>query len=188
MKNVIFIVVLFIVAKSIQSQNKLEVGASFSLVKFSNTNAAIIGDRYLFQVPSLNATYQITERFSLGLEWSFNTIKSLGFISNSVKYNSYGGYLRYNFKSESDFLNPYAILGSTIVKSENYAIPTLNFGVGNTYWITDKIGVNSQIVYKFSALRFQSIRPHFQFSGGIVYRFDFNIFSAPRKRLWEVNH
>lgn len=188
MKNVMILLLLYTGVKSIQSQNKLAIGASVSLVKFSNSNAAIIGDRYLFQVPSLTATYQITNRFSLGLDWSFNTIKSLGFISNSVNYNSYGGYFRYNFKHTSYLLNPYVLLGSTFVKSQNYAIPTLNFGIGNTYWLTDKIGINSQISYKFSALRFRSMRPHFQFSGGVVYRFNFTLFPSKRKRLWEFIH
>ena len=188
MKNVIIVTVLFLCLKQGYSQGKLEIGASLSLVKFSNSNATIIGDRYLFQVPSLNATYEFSERLSLGLEWTFNTIKDIGLIKNSVAYNSYGGHIRYKLKSKWRILNPYILIGGTFVKSENYTIPTLNFGVGNTYWITDNIGVNSQFVYKFSENRFQSIRPHFQFTTGIVYRFDFNIFSIGRNRLWEMNH
>ncbi len=186
MKNVICLFLFFLLHVNLQSQNKLEVGASVSLVKFSAKNAAIIGDKHLFQVPSLHAAYQITDRFSLGLEWSFNTINSLGFISNSVKYNSFGGHIRYNLQNKYSFLNPYVLLGSTFVKSKKYAIPTLNFGLGNTYWISDKIGINSQVSYKFSALKFRSMRPHFQFTTGIVYRFDFNLFGFGRKRIWEV--
>ncbi|WP_298781292.1 outer membrane beta-barrel protein [uncultured Polaribacter sp.] len=171
MKNIKIFLVVFLIAKSVQSQNSLEVGVSASVVRFSDDNAAFIGDKYIFQVPMLNVAYKFNSKFSLNAELAFNTIDDIGIMSNSVKYTSYGGALRYHFYDSSK-LNTYALIGGTMVQSEFKNTPTLNFGIGNSYWLSDRLGINAQAIYKFSEDRFESMRPHFQFTLGLVYSFD----------------
>ena len=48
------------------------------------------------------------------------------------------------------------------------------------------IGVNTQVIYKFSEKRFRSMKSHFNFTLGVVYNFNFSLFN--RKRIWEVKH
>jgi hypothetical protein len=80
----------------VHSQNNFEVGISTSLIKFSDKSATIIGDRYLFQVPKLNLAYQFNKKFSVVAGFAFSAIDHIGFISNSIDYNSFGGSIRYH--------------------------------------------------------------------------------------------
>lgn len=191
MKNVmvfmVFVMFCFITNQS-QAQDGWEVGASASLIKFNKNNASYIGDKHIFNTPRLNLTYNFKNNFAIDTEVSFNTINNIGIIKNAVKYNSIGASLRYHFKKKCNSLNPYVFIGGTLVKSERKRTPTLNFGLGNTHWITDRIGVNTQAIYKFSEKRFESMRSHFQFTVGVVYSFNFNFSFLNRKRLWEVEH
>lgn len=171
MKNVISLFVLFLIGINVQSQNNLEVGLSSSIIKFSDKSAAIIGDKHLFQTPTLNIAYKFNDTFSVNAEVSFSMIKSIGVISNSINYNSYGLSVRYHLGSFNRF-KPYAFVGGTMVKAELKRTPTLNFGIGNSYWLTDRLAISTQIAYKFSENRFESMKSHFQFSGGIIYSFD----------------
>ncbi len=171
MKNVISLFVLFLISINVQSQNNLEVGVSSSIIKFSNKSAAIIGDRHLFQAPTLNVSYQLNSKFSVNAEVAFSTIKDVGVISNSINYSSYGASVRYHLDYFNKF-KPYAFIGGTMVKAELKRTPTLNFGIGNSYWLTERLAINTQIAYKFSEKRFESMQSHFQFSAGIIYSFD----------------
>ena len=186
MKFVIFLSISLGVIINIQSQNNLELGLSTSVVRFSDKNATFIGDKHLFQVPMIHANYLINSKLSVGVELSFNSLNNIGIMKNSVKYNSFGGSVKYSFKEVSSSLKPYLFLGGTFVKSERNRTPTLNLGAGNTYWLTDRIGVNTQLMYKFSEKRFSSMRSHFNFTLGVVYNFNFSLFN--RKRIWEVKH
>jgi hypothetical protein len=171
MKSLNFYLIVFLVTMNIQSQNNFEVGISGSVVRFSEENAAFIGDRHLFQIPMINVAYKLNKKFSLNAEVAFNTINDIGIMANSVKYTSYGGAIRYYFNNSSR-LNTYALIGATLVQSELKNTPTLNLGIGNSYWISDRFGINAQVIYKFSDSSFESMRSHFQFTFGILYNFD----------------
>lgn len=186
MRIVIFLYVVMGVIINVQSQNNFELGLSTSVVRFSDKNAAFIGDKHMFQIPMVHANYLINKKLSVGVELSFNTINNIGIMKNTVKYNSFGGSIRYHFRDVSSIFEPYVFLGGTMVKSERKRTPTLNFGIGNTYWITNKLGVNTQVIYKFSEKRFRSMKSHFNFTLGVVYNFNFSLFN--RKRIWEVKH
>lgn len=166
----IFLVV-FIVVKNMQSQNNFEIGLSTSVVKFSDKGASVIGDKHLFLSPVLGLTYNINKQFSLNVEVAFTSIKDIGIMSNSVNYNSYGLSGSYHLDYFNKF-KPYVFIGGSFVKTEVKRTPTLNFGLGNSYWLSEKFGINTQVVYKFSEKRFESMQSHFQFTLGVVYNFD----------------
>ena len=74
-----------------------------------------------------------------------------------------------------DYFNkfkPYIFLGGSFVKAESKRTPTLNFGLGNSYWISERFGLKTQVIYKFSEKRFESMQSHFQFTLGVVYSFN----------------
>ena len=185
MKNIMIFVMFVLAIKNVQSQNKLELGISSSIIKFSDKAASVIGDRYLFQVPTLSANYRYNNSFSFGLEIAFNLVNDIGLISNSINYNSYGGFVQYHL-NESNKIKPYIFLGGTMVKAQLKRTPTLNFGVGNSYWLTDNFAINTQVGYKFSEKRFESMQSHFQFTAGVLYSFDVGSLFR-RKSICKVN-
>ena len=192
MKNVIVFMVfgvIFTTSKNLaQNKNKWEVGLSSAIIKFNNKNASFIGDKHIFHIPRLNLTYNFKNNFSFDAEVGFNTINNIGLIKNTVKYNSFGGSVRYHFKKQLGILEPYTFIGGTFVKSERKRTPTLNFGIGNTFWLSNRVGLNTQVIYKFSEKRFESMRSHLQFTFGVIYSPNFNISLFRRKRIWQVKH
>jgi hypothetical protein len=156
----------------VQEQNsQWQFGIGFGIAKFSDEDVSFIGDRNLFQIPRLNLTIPISDKLSVDGAMSFNTF-DVGFISNSAKYFSMDGSLRYNFKDLIDKFEPYLFVGGSLVDSERKMTPTMNIGAGATYWVTDGIGLNAQVYYKHSLEIYQSMRSHIQLTGSIVFAFD----------------
>lgn len=168
---VVFMLLYVSLFAQIQEQNKWEVGVGMGIVKFSDENAAFIGDKHLVQIPRLNLTVPISESLTVDGAISFNTF-GVGFIENSVKYFSMDASLRYNFRNLSETIVPYVFAGASLVDSELKMTPTFNFGTGATYWITKNFGINSQLYYKYSLESFESMRSHIQITGGLVFSFD----------------
>lgn len=171
MKNVMIFLVIFIVVKNVQSQNNFDVALSTSIIRFSDNSARIIGDKHVFLAPVFDLTYNINKQFSLNAEVGFTTINDIGIMRNSISYNSFGLSGRYHLGYFNKF-KPYVFVGGSFVKAEAKRTPTLNFGIGNSYWLSESLGINTQIMYKFSENRFESMQSHFQFKLGVVYNFD----------------
>ncbi len=178
-KKITFIVIITL-CSSLFAQSKhqeWQIGISASAVKFSDEDVAFIGDQYLFQIPRLNLTMPIGHNMSLDGAMSFNTI-DIGFIENSANYFSMDASLRYHFDVTDNFY-PYVFVGTSITDSSFKITPTFNVGAGLTYWVSEKLGINTQIYYKHSLESFESMRSHIQGSLGLVYSFKINsIFSG----------
>ncbi|TYP99863.1 outer membrane protein with beta-barrel domain [Tenacibaculum adriaticum] len=169
-KKILFVIV-FAFCSSLVAQtknNKWQIGVGASIVKFGEEDAAFIGDQYLFQVPRLNLTAPITENISIDGALSFNTF-DIGFITNSAKYFSMDGSVRYRFTNVSESFYPYVFAGGSLVDSERKMTPTLNFGAGATYWFSEGLGINSQLYYKYSLESYESMRSHIQVTIGLVF-------------------
>ncbi|WP_299833985.1 outer membrane beta-barrel protein [uncultured Tenacibaculum sp.] len=177
MRKLFFFVTVFAVAnilaqtESSKRERKWQIGIGTAVVKFSNEDAAFIGDKNMIQIPRLNLTMPIGNNLSLDGAMSFNSF-GVGFIDNSVKYFSLDGSVRYNFNNLSEDFVPYVFAGGSLVDSERKMTPTLNIGAGLTYWISKSFGLNTQVYYKHSLEMFESMRSHIQITGGIVYSFD----------------
>lgn len=154
-----------------EQSSQWQFGIGFGIAKFSDEDAGYIGDKNLFQIPRLNLTIPISDKLSVDGAMSFNTF-DVGFISNSAKYFSMDGSLRYNFKDLIDKFEPYIFVGGSLVDSERKMTPTMNIGAGATYWVTDGIGLNAQMYYKHSLEIYESMRSHIQLTGSIVFAFD----------------
>ncbi len=175
--KILFIAIFTCLTTSVFSQNlndSWQIGIGFGITKFSESDAAFIGDQHLFQVPTLSLTMPIGDRFSLDGAMSFNTIDDVGFISNSVKYFSMDASFRYNFDAVLDKLAPYVFIGGSLVDSERKMTPTLNIGAGGIYWVSDKVGINPQLYYKHSFEGYESMRSHIQGTLGIVFKLNWN--------------
>jgi hypothetical protein len=76
---------------------------------------------------------------------------------------------------------PYVFIGRSLIKASTL-IPTTNFGIGNTYWFSDKDGFNFQVMHKDSQVKFASQKFHFMSSVGFVYSFGLR---SRQPRVWE---
>lgn len=106
-------------------------------------------------------------------------------MSNSIEYSSYGASGTCLFNYYNNF-EPYFLLGGTFVKTDTKRTPTLNFGLGNTYWLTERLGIQAEMIYKFSEKRFESMQSHFQFKLGFVFNFYVGQFFR-RKSVCKIN-
>ncbi|MGG8495880.1 hypothetical protein ACQY1Q_05655 [Tenacibaculum sp. TC6] len=177
MRATFFIAVFCLVSSSIISQNLNEswqIGIGGAITKFNESDAAYIGDQYLFQIPRFNLTMPIGERLALDGAISFNTLDNAGFIKNSAKYFSLDGSLRYNFDAIIDNFSPYVFVGGSVVDSERKMTPTFNIGAGGIYWVSNRIGINPQVYYKHSLDSFESMRSHIQGTLSLIIKLDWN--------------
>lgn len=160
-----------ILTHSQTKNNDWQIGVGGALTVFSKSDASFIGDRAMVQIPRLNLTMPINNNFSVDGALSFNTVDL--FVTNSVKYFSMDGSLRYSFNNVLQNFYPYVFAGGSLVDSERKMTPTLNLGAGATYWISDSIGLNTQLYYKHSFEGYQSMRSHIQVTGGFVFVLNF---------------
>lgn len=177
MKNRILLITVLCFSVNLFSQNlndSWQIGIGMGVTKFSESDAAFIGDAYLFQTPVVNLTMPIGERLSINGAMSFNTINDIGIISNSANYFSMDGSLRYNFNAVFEKFAPYVFAGGSIVDSERKMTPTINIGAGGIYWLNDKIGINPQAYYKHSFESYESMRSHIQGTLSVVFKLDWN--------------
>lgn len=175
--KILFIAIFTCLTTSVFSQNlndSWQIGVGFGITKFSESDAAFIGDQYLFQVPTVSLTMPIGDRFSLDGAMSFNTIDDVGFIKNSAKYFSMDASFRYNLNAVLDKFAPYVFIGGSVVDSERKMTPTLNVGAGGIYWVSDNIGINPQLYYKHSFEGYESMRSHIQGTLGVVFKLNWN--------------
>ncbi|MCH3883780.1 hypothetical protein [Tenacibaculum aquimarinum] len=174
---ILFLLTSFLV-KAQDTKNTWQIGVGVSVVKFSDENASFIGDRYLFQIPRLNLTMPINERFSVDGALSFNTIDNFSLVQNSARYISADFSLRYNIDQLFDNFYPYVFAGGSLVKSNLKMTPTLNIGAGSTYWFLENWGANGQLYYKYSFEGYESMRSHLQGTLGIVYNLGDSLFGG----------
>lgn len=191
--SVIFFLSLCINILSQNQEKKWTLTFGSASVLYSTENSSAVGARYLAQFP----------RFSIG-RYMFKNTTFVGSISSSYggfqKYTTFDGEARYDFGTSENRISPYILIGGSFIEAAKLT-PTLNFGAGGTLWISERFGLNGQLVYKISENRFTSERSHTFGSVGLVYRFSFSKSSASgfstnrttvrnsrRKRLWNTKN
>ena len=174
--NYLNILFLFL-TMSLYSQSadsKWTFGLDLASVKYSDADGATIGGTFISQTP----------RFSLA-KYMFSGVTFVGSFSTSVgddqKYTTFDGVARYDFKTSQNNVVPYIFLGGSFIKAASLT-PTVDFGAGNTFWFSDKYGLNIQLMYKFSQDKFKSQKSHIMPTIGLVYSFKGRSLNP---RLWE---
>lgn len=169
---------LFIEGLNAQSfENKWVFGAHLGAGLYQDAAGKIVGGNIAGQIPRFTLSMYFKKGITLEGGFGLSTI-------DSQKYNTFDGAIRYDFGRDTENSVPYVLLGGSFIYAKELT-PTLNFGIGNTFWIFPQYGLNIQMMYKFSENRFTSQRSHFYPSAGIVYSF------KPRNlnhRLWDRKH
>lgn len=183
---VLLIAILTTFTITSQSQsNKWVVGAGITVAKFNDSDSDYIGDKFTFQLPSLNASRHIYKGFIADVALSFNTLNKIpGLFENNISYFSFDGAIRYDFGMADATTVPYLLVGGSLVKTTKIMTPTFNVGGGGTFWISPRYGINTQLVYKYSLENYTSMRSHLFFSLGIVYSLELKTMIT---RLWNRN-
>ncbi|WP_343328758.1 hypothetical protein [Polaribacter staleyi] len=164
-------------------EHKWAVSLGSGAVIYSVENAPAVGGRYIPQFPRVSVA-----------KYMFKNVTFVGSISgtfrDSQKYTTLDGEARYDFGTSKNTINPYVVIGGSFVKSKHF-LPTLNFGIGGTLWISNHFGLHGQLLHKYNDKKFNSQRSHTFLSAGLVYRF--SLFGGRngtnggfnRKRLWD---
>lgn len=196
MKRKLIIHTIFFLLLSVKSftQNEekkwfLSIGSSSVL--YSQEDASAVGGRYKNQFPRLSAGFYAFKNVTLVGSLSFT-------LSSPQEYATLDGSARYDFGTSKNTISPFVTIGGSLIKSNRskYLLPTLNFGGGATIWISEKLGLTGELMYKYNEERFQSQKSHTFASAGIVYRFSLFgnstssssgskvIKDSNRKRIW----
>ena len=174
----IFLIASFLFfSTSIMSQNeeaKWSAGISLASAKYStDLQARKVGGMWAYQSPRFNISRYLFH--GLTLDAGFATA-----IGDNQKYTTFDGTLRYDFGSSYKNVVPYVLIGGSFIKAE-LLTPTVNVGVGNTFWFSSNYGLNMQFMYKYSEDKFESQFSHIYTSVGLVYSFG-NRYTSPR--IW----
>ena len=157
--------------------NKWTFGIDLALAKYSDADRALIGGTFINQSP----------RSSLS-KYMLSNITFVGALSTAIgdnqKYTTFDGLARYDFGTSQNNVVPYVFVGGSFIKAASLT-PTANFGVGNTFWFSDKYGLNMQFMYKYSQDKFTSQKSHTMTSIGLVYSFGSR---SMNPRLWSSAH
>ena len=180
-KNSIFFLLFFasiFIAKAQNIDSKWTFGMSAASAMYFEEDGQKIGGSFINQTPRITITRYLFNNLTMDVSYSTSTFL------DTQKYNSLDGILRYDFGTSYDNTVPYVLLGGSFITAEQLT-PTLNFGVGNTFWFMPNYGLNFQLMYKFSETKFASQYSHIFSSIGLVYSFKSRNMNV---RLWDRRH
>ena len=125
------------------------------------------------EFPRINVSRHLYSRFILdaGFVTSFNS---------EIKYTTFDAALRYNLNNSSENIVPYFLVGAGYISSEK-STSTVNFGIGGTIWVTQKIGLNLQGIFRTKDDLY-IVKSNAYVTAGIVYSF-LNRSLVPR--IWQ---
>lgn len=152
---------IFSISLSQSADSKWVFGVHLASALYQDVDGKKIGGSYISQIPRLSIAMYYKKGFTLEGAIGFSTI-------DNQQYNTFDGTIRYDFNNSAEKVVPYVLIGGSIIDAAS-PTPTLNFGVGNTFWIFPNYGFNIQLMYKYSQDQFQSQFSHFYPSGGIIY-------------------
>lgn len=148
-------------------------GVGGSFIKFSDP-VAFLGEGVNFQIPNLSLTRYFGKGFSIVGAMTITGIDSIdGFYTNNYDLTLMDFYGKYDFGLTEEKWVPYIIGGfGMLVKDKYDRALSLNGGIGLTYWLFPRIGLNSQIVYRAVPSHYENAFPsHTQISGSLVFTF-----------------
>jgi len=180
MKIRLFLFALAISVFQINAQNPQEkwtFGLHAGAVLYSEADAQIVNGAYIDVLPRVTLSRYMFKNITFQAAIGFSTL-------DAQKYTSFDGIARYDFGQSYENVVPYVLLGGSFINAAT-TTPTLNFGAGSTFWVHPNIGINAQVMYKFSESRFESQRSHIYPTLGLVYSFKARNMNP---RLWHFKH
>jgi hypothetical protein len=180
-KNIILSTLFVAFSCALSAQNnssKWTFGISAAAAMYGNSDGKIAGSgAYVDQPIRFNVSRYVYKGMTLDAAFATS-------LFDAKSYTTFDGALRYDFRTSYDTAVPYVLIGGSFISAVKLT-PTLNFGVGNTFWFSPSYGLNVQLLYKFSESKFESQRSHLYPSFGLVYSFGER---SMNPRLWEMSH
>jgi hypothetical protein len=175
MKNCLVIFLLFLsVSLSAQDRTvKWAAGIGMSLVDVSG-KTGFEGEGVNFQIPNLSLLRHINNGFSAGMGVTFTGIPKIkNSFTNQYDFIMIDFFGKYDFNLTEERWVPNLIGGvGLLVKNKYDRASSLNAGVGITYWLFPRIGLNTQAVHRFVPEKSQeNFASHTQFSGSLIFTF-----------------
>ncbi|MEI6866265.1 hypothetical protein [Flavicella sp.] len=174
-KNVVVLVLLFF-GLNIFAQDstvKWAIGIGGSFIDFSETSG-FTEEAVNVQIPYLTMLRYIDYGFTVGAGITITGISEI----NNIYSNKYDVIMmdffgKYDFGFYENKWVPQIIGGlGLLIKERNDRSISVNGGVGLTYWILPRMGLNSQIVHRFVSEKHESnFGSHTQFSGSLIFTF-----------------
>lgn len=165
-KNIYIFTLFLFFGLQLSSQNfdnKWTVAIGGGAAMYSNAAGEVVGGALTDQSIRINVSRYLFENFTLDAAYSLS-------LFDSQKYTSLDATVRYDFETSNYNTVPYILVGTSIV-NQIKSTPTLNFGFGNTFWLFENYGLNFQLMYKYSASKYETQRSHLFPSLGFVYSF-----------------
>ena len=156
---IIFLLAFTIHIKSQNIQQKWTAGISLAGAKYT-----YIGPPVVEVSPRLNISRYIFKGLSLDMGFAKDVI------GDTQTYTTFDGSFRFDFGQSNYNVVPYILIGASSLKGK-VITGTMNLGVGNTFWLSSKYGLNFQLINKYSKDIIQSQRSHLYPSLGLVYSF-----------------
>lgn len=174
-KSLVILVVLFFGLNSFgqDKTSKWAAGVGVSFVDVSG-KTGFDGEGINFQIPNLSMLRYLDKGFTVGAGITFTGISEIkNSFSNQYDLTMIDFFGKYDFNFSEEKWVPTLIGGvGLLVKDDNDRAISVNGGVGVTYWILPKIGLNTQIVHRFvSGKSEENFASHTQFSGSLIFTF-----------------
>lgn len=174
-KGILVLVFLLSVMKSNAQDNtvKWAFGLGASFIDFSDAQG-FEGEGIAVQIPNLSLLRYLGKGFTVGAGMSLSGISKTKYLySNNYHVTMMDFYAKYDFGLSEEKWVPNLIGGFGLLVKERYNRSiSLNTGVGLTYWVLPKLGLNGKIVHRFvSGESNESIGSHTQFSGSLIVTF-----------------
>ncbi|MDB4098380.1 hypothetical protein N9764_04910 [Polaribacter sp.] len=155
---IIFLLAFTIQIKSQNKQQKWAAGISLAGAKYTTNGPPLV---------EVSPRINISRYIFKGLSLDFGFATALG---DTQTYTTFDGAFRFDFGRSNYNVVPYILIGASSLKGK-VITSTINIGVGNTFWLSSKYGLNFQLIYKYSKDIIQSQRSHLYPSLGLVYSF-----------------
>lgn len=174
-KNIVLILLLFLSIHSFAQDSSVKWAVSFggSFINFSETSG-FEGEGINFQIPNVSVMRYLDKGFTIGAGMTITGISSIdGFYTNQYDVTIMDFFAKYDFGLSEEKWVPKLIGGvGLLVKDGNDRSISFNGGVGLTYWVLPKIGLNGQIVHRFvSETTNENFGSHTQVSGSLIVTF-----------------
>ncbi len=144
-----------------------------SFINFSET-PGFDGEGVNFQIPNLSLLYYIDNGFTVGAGITFTGIPKINnFYTNQYDVTIMDFFGKYDFGLSEEKWVPQIITGVGLLVKDKYSRAiSFNAGVGLTYWLFPRVGLNGQIVHRFVSEKYeQNFAGHTQVSGSLVVTF-----------------
>ncbi len=173
-----------------QKSNHYTISAGANLIDLSTNSSAGGKVSDYFGPSDWSASFggrfakEINDKFELGMQGSWRNLVKINIENTQYKVPLWtlSATVKYKFRKNSEAsFQPYFNGGFGLTRFNGESSPTLGLGAGLYYWISDRVGINANSLWKYTfapgnseALADFSSNGYFQHFIGLAYRFEIN--------------